>query len=147
MTDGSAVFVQIGDGAALPGSLAGNVLLQGSNSIVFSATANQTYAGVISGTGKLEKFGNGSTLTLSGNGSVINQGIDINSTSTLRNTGSATVGTTTIANNGGAFNNQGTFTLSGNLQNASWIPSATFTNSGTINQDRKSTRLNSSHRT
>ncbi|NDA10684.1 MAG: hypothetical protein EBZ07_07570, partial [Verrucomicrobia bacterium] len=126
--------LQIGDAAGLAGSLGGNVVLQNSNSIVFTATANQSYGGVISGTGKLEKYGNGSTLTLSGTGSVISQGIDINNSSTLRNTGSATVGTTTIYNNGGVFNNEGTFTLSGNLQNASWIPNATFANSGTINQ-------------
>lgn len=128
----AAGILQIGDGSTLAGSLPGNAILQG-GTLAFASTANQAYAGVISGTGGLTKSGTGSVLTLSGNGSVVTGAVGITNTATLRNTGTLTTGAITVNTTGGSFDNQGRLTLAGNLTNAAGAV-ATLTNSGTITE-------------
>jgi fibronectin-binding autotransporter adhesin len=124
--------LQIGDGSSLAGSLPGNIALQNNSGITFASTANQTYAGLISGTGSLTKSGAGGVLTLSGNGSVIRNGITLNS-GAIVNTGSVSTGSGGNAGNvavdSGTYTNQGQHQLVGSLSVAA---GASVVNSGTM---------------
>lgn len=124
--------LQIGNGSTLVGSLPGNIALQNNSGLTFAATANQTYAGLISGTGSLTKSGVGGVLTLSGNGSVIRNGITLSS-GAIVNTGSVSTGsggnTGNVAVDSGTYTNQGQHQLVGSLSVAA---GASVVNSGTM---------------
>jgi fibronectin-binding autotransporter adhesin len=124
--------LQVGDGSTLVGSLPGNVALQNSGALTFNSTANQAYAGLISGTGSLTKSGLGGVLTLSGNGSVIRNGITLTS-GALVNTGSISTGsggnTGNVTVDSGTYTNQGQHQLVGSLSVAA---GARVVNSGTM---------------
>jgi autotransporter-associated beta strand protein len=149
----SAGTLQIGNGSSATGSLPGNVLLSNTSGLAFASTANQSYAGLITGTGNLTASGAGSTLTLTGVGSAFRGTITVNS-SALTNTGSITLtapaygsgldvtGTSTFTNSGVFGTNQRiTVSAGGLLTNSGTITSSEFfvlstgsaTNSGNIN--------------
>ncbi len=128
----AAGILQVGDGSSLVGSLPGNVVLQNNGGLTFASTANQTYAGLISGTGSLTKSGVGGVLTLSGNGSLIRNGITLSSGGIV-NTGSVSTGSSGNAGNvavdSGTYTNQGQHQLVGSLSVAA---GASVVNSGTM---------------
>jgi fibronectin-binding autotransporter adhesin len=59
--------LQLGDGVANDGSVAGNIVNNGS--LMFAKVSNQSYSGNISGSGSVKVLGAGTTLELSGNNS------------------------------------------------------------------------------
>jgi fibronectin-binding autotransporter adhesin len=93
--------LQIGAGGTT-GSIIGNVALSSTASLVFNRSDSSTYAGSISGTGSLTKFGMG-TLTLSGSNSTV--GSMTVAGGTLLISSSAALPTTSFTLDGGTIVN------------------------------------------
>ena len=133
--------LQLGDGVANNGSVAGNITNNGT--LVFAGPANQTYAGVISGTGSMTKT-NASTLTLT-NANTYSGGTAINAgTVSINLSGGLGTGPLTLGNASGAAATVAVNGLSGpnaaSLTNAVTVAgtglntiSGTWNNSGQIN--------------
>jgi autotransporter-associated beta strand protein len=117
-TNVNAGTLQLGDGVANNGSVAGNIV--NNSAVIFANPTSQTYAGVISGAGSVTAAGAG-TLIFTGSNTYTGN-TNVNSTATLQLgdgvsangsiAGNAVVAGTLIFNNPGAINLNGA--ISGN---------------------------------